>query len=303
MPVYTRAWIADTRHLHPSAQGIYWTLCLSMWERRGYLPTDRATLQRIANADNRTWSKHGPGVIAEFFVEVEVDGRQALTSPKLLETFAEALRRSRLQGDRRRGKGKHQRAAAAQQSLDLGPYGRDTVHRTRRTERRDPEPSEPPKPLKNIDPEETAVFPGKDGGKTIQNPESIDGVCVSAARVRARGQITILDDLDEQLPDHLRGRWRAEDDAAELLQIMATGLDVVTVAAVIIAESERFDVPAQRLRAFRAALDRARARAEQPPDPPKQPNGDRHGRKDQGGGGRSRGRKGSVFDTEANGGG
>lgn len=66
MPLYIADYLADTAHLNAAQSGAYLHLIMHYW-LVGHLPTDDASLARIARMTASEWKRHRP-IIEAFFM-------------------------------------------------------------------------------------------------------------------------------------------------------------------------------------------------------------------------------------------
>lgn len=65
LPLFTDAYLADTRHLDATQHGAYLLLLMTAWRTATCsLPDDDATLAKWACMDRRTWARHKPVIMA-----------------------------------------------------------------------------------------------------------------------------------------------------------------------------------------------------------------------------------------------
>ncbi|WP_298962439.1 DUF1376 domain-containing protein [uncultured Methylobacterium sp.] len=69
MPLWTDAYLGDTRHLTTLQHGIYLLLLMSMWRNGGTLPNDEKLLSRYAGLSLDKWRKNAPTIMGLFEVE------------------------------------------------------------------------------------------------------------------------------------------------------------------------------------------------------------------------------------------
>src|SRR6266550_8875697 len=74
LPLWTDAYLGDTRHLKQAEHGAYLLLLMSAWrEPDCSLPDDDRLLARYAGCDLRTWRHQKPAIMA--FWNLHDDGR------------------------------------------------------------------------------------------------------------------------------------------------------------------------------------------------------------------------------------
>lgn len=69
LPLWTDAYLGDTRHLSTVQHGAYLLLLMVMWRNGGHLPNDEKLLARTAGMSLDKWRKASPEVLAFFEVE------------------------------------------------------------------------------------------------------------------------------------------------------------------------------------------------------------------------------------------
>jgi len=93
LPLFTDAYMADTRHLTTTQHGAYLLLLMTAWRMPDCkLPDDDALLARWAGLDYRNWRKMRPLIIDQFWKK-DVDGK--LQQNRLLDerSYADSVRR------------------------------------------------------------------------------------------------------------------------------------------------------------------------------------------------------------------
>lgn len=76
MPLWTDAYLGDTRHLSTFEHGAYLLLLIAAWRRGGSLPDDDAQLAKISGCTRAQWRKVGP-LIRDFFKAEDGQLRQS----------------------------------------------------------------------------------------------------------------------------------------------------------------------------------------------------------------------------------
>lgn len=85
LPLYTDAYLADTRHLNAAQHGAYLLLLMMAWRTPDCaIPDDDDILARWACMDKRTWKTHRDVILA-FWRPCEVDGVQKFRQHRLLD--------------------------------------------------------------------------------------------------------------------------------------------------------------------------------------------------------------------------
>jgi uncharacterized protein YdaU (DUF1376 family) len=70
LPLWTDAYLSDTRHLSQSEHGAYLLLLFTAWRMPDCgLPDDDALLARFASCDRRTWQRQKPVIMALWYLE------------------------------------------------------------------------------------------------------------------------------------------------------------------------------------------------------------------------------------------
>lgn len=78
LPIWTDAWLSDTRHLTASEQGAYFLLIITAWRMHDCaLPDDDRLLSRWAAMDMRTWLRHKKIVLGFWDLGNDQKWRQA----------------------------------------------------------------------------------------------------------------------------------------------------------------------------------------------------------------------------------
>lgn len=97
LPIWTDAYLADTRHLSTLEHGAYFLLMMEAWRRpHCSLPDDDAMLARLAGVDTETWAAIRPIVMAMW----KLDGRsKTWTQKRLLKERDFVRKRSKKQSD------------------------------------------------------------------------------------------------------------------------------------------------------------------------------------------------------------
>lgn len=72
MPLWTDAYLGDTRHLTTLQHGIYVLLLMSMWRNGGTLPNDEKLLSRYAGLTTDQWRRNASTIMSLLDVEGEV---------------------------------------------------------------------------------------------------------------------------------------------------------------------------------------------------------------------------------------
>lgn len=78
LPIWTDAWLSDTRHLTAAEQGAYFLLVITAWRMHDCaLPNSDKLLARWAAMDARTWQRHKAIVLAFWELGDDQKWRQA----------------------------------------------------------------------------------------------------------------------------------------------------------------------------------------------------------------------------------
>ena len=72
LPLWTDAYLADTKHLTTLEHGVYLLLLIAMWRAGGSLPNDDRKLARFAGVQTNQWFRIRPTMME--FMRVSVDG-------------------------------------------------------------------------------------------------------------------------------------------------------------------------------------------------------------------------------------
>lgn len=86
MPLYTDAYLSDTKHLSTLEHGAYLLLLISMWRAGGSLPNEPALLARYAGIPPRNW----PRVWAIIGPLFQIEGERILQK-RLVSTYKKAM--------------------------------------------------------------------------------------------------------------------------------------------------------------------------------------------------------------------